>query len=129
MFAFQDMKKCPSGRRHFGEVSRIQESSIWSTRKWRPALLKVTDLMPQRKDPCQKAACAIQKCLQLNNYMEKKCEQEIEAMRLCCSKLRTQESICCSGFQDRQASKENPKGSSSTDQSLLQASTLYVTDI
>ncbi|KAM3911710.1 cx9C motif-containing protein 4 [Leptodactylus fuscus] len=68
-------------------------------------------LMPQTKDPCQKAACAIQKCLQLNNYMENRCEQEIQAMRDCCSKLATRQSICCSGFQDQQVTK----GSSSID--------------
>ncbi|XP_071979249.1 cx9C motif-containing protein 4 [Engystomops pustulosus] len=71
--------------------------------------------MPPRKDPCQKAACAIQKCLQLNNYMENKCEEEIQAMRNCCSKLGTQESTCCSGFHDQQGDKRSLKDSSVTD--------------
>ncbi|XP_056395354.1 cx9C motif-containing protein 4 [Hyla sarda] len=73
--------------------------------------------MPLRKDPCQKAACEIQKCLHFNNYMESKCKPEIEAMRLCCSKLVTQQSICCSGFQDQQGAKEDLSGSSGVDSS------------
>ncbi|XP_075040793.1 cx9C motif-containing protein 4 [Mixophyes fleayi] len=65
--------------------------------------------MSQRKDPCQKAACTIQKCLQVNNYMESKCEHEFQAMRNCCSKLVTQNSVCCSGFYKQQPTKEEPE--------------------
>ncbi|XP_016123156.1 cx9C motif-containing protein 4-like [Sinocyclocheilus grahami] len=39
--------------------------------------------MPQ-KDPCQKQACAIQRCLQANKYIESLCEDVIQAMRKCC---------------------------------------------
>ncbi|OCT67269.1 cx9C motif-containing protein 4 isoform X2 [Xenopus laevis] len=55
--------------------------------------------MSQPKDPCKKAACAIQKCLQANRYLEKMCEAEFTAMRNCCSKYTAQRSLCCSGFQ------------------------------
>uniref|UniRef100_A0A3B5MR28 Uncharacterized protein n=1 Tax=Xiphophorus couchianus TaxID=32473 RepID=A0A3B5MR28_9TELE len=53
--------------------------------------------MPQ-KDPCQKQACAIQKCLQ-NKYMESMCEEVIRNMRRCCDVHRGN-STCCSGFKD-----------------------------
>ncbi|XP_077139561.1 cx9C motif-containing protein 4 [Ranitomeya variabilis] len=69
--------------------------------------------MPKRKDPCQKAACAIQQCLQLNNYKEHCCQQEIEAMRICCSKLLPRGSVCCSGFRDPPVTED--KGSSPVD--------------
>uniref|UniRef100_A0A671KG81 C-x(9)-C motif containing 4 homolog (S. cerevisiae) n=1 Tax=Sinocyclocheilus anshuiensis TaxID=1608454 RepID=A0A671KG81_9TELE len=39
--------------------------------------------MPQ-KDPCQKQACAIQRCLQANKYIESLCEDVIQATRKCC---------------------------------------------
>ncbi|XP_007560448.1 cx9C motif-containing protein 4 [Poecilia formosa] len=54
--------------------------------------------MPQ-KDPCQKQACAIQKCLQANKYMESMCEDVIRNMRRCCEVHRGN-STCCSGFKD-----------------------------
>ncbi|XP_066437119.1 cx9C motif-containing protein 4 [Eleutherodactylus coqui] len=69
--------------------------------------------MPQSKDPCQKAACAIQKCLQLNSYKESSCEREIAAMRMCCSKLVAGRSVCCSGFRDQRDAEESVEGSSS----------------
>ncbi|XP_018560581.1 cx9C motif-containing protein 4 [Lates calcarifer] len=53
--------------------------------------------MPQ-KDPCQKQACAIQKCLQANKYVESMCEDVIREMRRCCE-AHTGNSICCSGFK------------------------------
>ncbi|XP_040261460.1 cx9C motif-containing protein 4 [Bufo bufo] len=72
-------------------------------------------VMSQRKDPCQKEACAIQKCLQLNHYRESNCAQEIQAMRICCSKLTTPQSICCSGFHDQPVAKGNLQGLSSVE--------------
>ncbi|XP_061568184.1 cx9C motif-containing protein 4 [Cololabis saira] len=54
--------------------------------------------MPQ-KDPCQKQACAIQKCLQANKYVETLCEDVIQEMRRCCE-TATGHSVCCSGFKD-----------------------------
>ncbi|XP_053554890.1 cx9C motif-containing protein 4 [Bombina bombina] len=61
--------------------------------------------MSQQKDPCQKAACAIQKCLQVNSYNERKCESELQAMRACCSKYTAQQSPCCSGFQSQRETR------------------------
>ncbi|XP_064827285.1 cx9C motif-containing protein 4 [Oncorhynchus masou masou] len=60
--------------------------------------------MPQ-KDPCQKQACAIQKCLQANKYIESRCEDVIRAMRICCEHAG-ENSICCSGFAREQRSTE-----------------------
>ncbi|KAF7225607.1 cx9C motif-containing protein 4 [Nothobranchius furzeri] len=54
--------------------------------------------MPE-KDPCQKQACAIQKCLQANNYSESLCENVIREMRRCCE-AQAGKSICCSGFRE-----------------------------
>ncbi|KAI5620254.1 cx9C motif-containing protein 4 [Silurus asotus] len=54
--------------------------------------------MPQ-KDPCQKPACAIQKCLQANRYIESRCEDVIRAMRRCCELHAGENSVCCSGFK------------------------------
>ncbi|XP_017284807.1 cx9C motif-containing protein 4 [Kryptolebias marmoratus] len=54
--------------------------------------------MPQ-KDPCQKQACAIQKCLQANKYVESMCEDVIRDMRRCCE-AHAGNSICCSGFRE-----------------------------
>ncbi|XP_013984408.1 cx9C motif-containing protein 4 isoform X2 [Salmo salar] len=60
--------------------------------------------MPQ-KDPCQKQACAIQKCLQANKYIESRCEDVIRAMRMCCEHAG-ENSICCSGFSRERKSTE-----------------------
>ncbi|XP_018432460.1 PREDICTED: cx9C motif-containing protein 4 [Nanorana parkeri] len=57
--------------------------------------------MSQKKDPCQKAACAIQKCLQENNYKESLCQPELQEMRICCSRILPQKSACCSGFHSQ----------------------------
>ncbi|XP_026875187.1 cx9C motif-containing protein 4 [Electrophorus electricus] len=51
-----------------------------------------------QKDPCQKQACAIQKCLQANKYVESRCEEVIRAMRKCCGAHAEMKSVCCSGF-------------------------------
>ncbi|KAJ0001259.1 hypothetical protein NQD34_006279 [Periophthalmus magnuspinnatus] len=65
--------------------------------------------MPGQKDPCQKQACAIQKCLQANKYLEIMCEDVIREMRRCCE-THAANSICCSGFKSSAPteSKNNP---------------------
>ncbi|XP_027010140.2 cx9C motif-containing protein 4 [Tachysurus fulvidraco] len=50
------------------------------------------------KDPCQKQACDIQKCLQANNYSESRCEDVIRAMMKCCEAQKGKDSVCCAGF-------------------------------
>ncbi|KAM4598082.1 cx9C motif-containing protein 4 [Polymixia lowei] len=59
------------------------------------------------KDPCQKQACAIQKCLQANKYIESMCEDVIREMRRCCETHGADKSICCSGFSKEQKNIEN----------------------
>ncbi|XP_028641105.1 cx9C motif-containing protein 4 isoform X1 [Grammomys surdaster] len=54
--------------------------------------------MPQ-KDPCQKQACEIQKCLQANNYLESKCQAVIQELRKCCARYPKGRSLVCSGFE------------------------------
>ncbi|XP_069749444.1 cx9C motif-containing protein 4 [Narcine bancroftii] len=49
------------------------------------------------KDPCQKQACEIQKCLQVHHYQESKCQRVIQEMHKCC-KIHASKSVCCSGF-------------------------------
>ena len=49
---------------------------------------------PPTIEPCKKYACAIQKCLESNNYNQDKCEYAIEAMRKCCANLTTYSYIC-----------------------------------
>ncbi|XP_066570917.1 cx9C motif-containing protein 4 [Amia ocellicauda] len=55
-----------------------------------------------RKDPCQKQACEIQKCLQANKYIESRCKDVIRAMRRCCEIHAAEKSVCCSGFVKEQ---------------------------
>ncbi|KAM4768085.1 uncharacterized protein ACIQIH_012769 isoform 2-T6 [Cyanocitta cristata] len=62
-----------------------------------------------RKDPCQKQACEIQKCLQANNYMESKCEAVLQEMRKCCARYTKGRSICCSGFEREEREREKVK--------------------
>ncbi|XP_071776792.1 cx9C motif-containing protein 4 [Centroberyx gerrardi] len=59
------------------------------------------------KDPCQKQACAIQKCLQANKYMESQCEDVIREMRRCCEAQAAGSSVCCSGFFREQKPAED----------------------
>ncbi|XP_042336340.1 cx9C motif-containing protein 4 isoform X1 [Sceloporus undulatus] len=66
-----------------------------------------SSLAMAQKDPCQKYACEIQKCLQANNYMESKCEAAIQEMRRCCARYPKGRSISCSGFELKV--KENQK--------------------
>ncbi|XP_063072830.1 cx9C motif-containing protein 4 [Engraulis encrasicolus] len=59
-----------------------------------------------KKDPCQRQACEIQKCLQANKYIESRCADVIEEMRKCCVIHTSEESVCCSGFAREQAAAE-----------------------
>lgn len=57
--------------------------------------------MPAGKTlPCQKEACAIQKCLQEQNYQEDRCRQVIEAMRKCCKRESAINTKLCLGFKE-----------------------------
>ncbi|XP_030430305.1 cx9C motif-containing protein 4 isoform X1 [Gopherus evgoodei] len=67
--------------------------------------------MPQ-KDPCQKQACEIQKCLQANNYLEARCEAVLQEMRRCCAQYPKGRSICCSGFEKEGREREKLKTAS-----------------
>ncbi|XP_077163446.1 cx9C motif-containing protein 4 isoform X1 [Paroedura picta] len=73
-----------------------------------------SSLNMSQKDPCQKEACEIQKCLQANNYMESKCEAVLKEMRKCCGRYPPGRSVCCSGFEleekERQKQKSASKG-------------------
>ncbi|XP_014732666.1 PREDICTED: cx9C motif-containing protein 4 isoform X1 [Sturnus vulgaris] len=62
-----------------------------------------------RKDPCQKQACEIQKCLQENNYLESKCEAVLQEMRKCCARYTKGRSVCCSGFEREEREREKVK--------------------
>ena len=51
-------------------------------------------------DPCKAQACAIQDCLQQNNYDDGKCAKKIMKLYECCSKFydthgSAAESVCC----------------------------------
>ncbi|KAI8096500.1 uncharacterized protein BX664DRAFT_324139 [Halteromyces radiatus] len=53
---------------------------------------------PQAKSPpCQQFACAIQDCLQRNDYQEAKCRSSLNALKECCEKLLKEggSSPCC----------------------------------
>ncbi|CAM9393842.1 unnamed protein product [Bubo scandiacus] len=65
-----------------------------------------------QKDPCQKQACEIQKCLQVNNYMESKCETVLQEMRKCCARYPKGRSTCCSGFEKEEREREKFKATS-----------------
>ena len=56
--------------------------------------------MPQKKQTCQSEACAIQSCLDKNNYDEAKCQRFIRAMEKCCE-ASGYESYICKGFMPR----------------------------
>ncbi|XP_044730013.1 cx9C motif-containing protein 4 [Chrysoperla carnea] len=59
-------------------------------------------------DPCKKFACRIQKCLQEHNFQEDRCQLEIEELRQCCVKWKS-ESICCSGIDIPPKKEEAPE--------------------
>ncbi|XP_015988963.1 cx9C motif-containing protein 4 [Rousettus aegyptiacus] len=65
-----------------------------------------------RKDPCQKQACEIQKCLQANDYRESKCQAVIQELRKCCARYPRGRSLVCSGFENEEAEKLTPKSAS-----------------
>lgn len=52
----------------------------------------------QKEESCHKEACAIQTCLQKNNYQESKCQESINQLYQCCEKLLKSggESASCS---------------------------------
>ncbi|OBZ81912.1 Cx9C motif-containing protein 4, mitochondrial [Choanephora cucurbitarum] len=54
--------------------------------------------------PCQKFACAIQDCLNKNDYQESRCKRQIEDLRKCCSDLFAKggKSVCCSESNRKQ---------------------------
>uniref|UniRef100_A0A9J7XBJ4 C-x(9)-C motif containing 4 homolog (S. cerevisiae) n=2 Tax=Cyprinus carpio TaxID=7962 RepID=A0A9J7XBJ4_CYPCA len=60
--------------------------------------------MPQ-KEPCQKQACAIQRCSQANKYIASLCEDVIQAMRKCCE-VHAGENSVCSGFTKQHKSTD-----------------------
>ncbi|XP_051639257.1 cx9C motif-containing protein 4 isoform X2 [Manacus candei] len=62
-----------------------------------------------KKDPCQKQACEIQKCLQANNYLESKCETVLQEMRKCCARYSQGRSVCCSGFEREERERQKFK--------------------
>lgn len=41
--------------------------------------------------PCHPQACAIQACIQKNNYDEAKCQRQIDALYECCNKFYQKE--------------------------------------
>ncbi|XP_062997972.1 cx9C motif-containing protein 4 [Elgaria multicarinata webbii] len=61
-----------------------------------------------QKDPCQKHACQIQKCLQENNYLESKCEAFFREMRRCCARFPKGTSVSCSGFEREEKEQQIP---------------------
>nr|XP_043907277.1 cx9C motif-containing protein 4 isoform X2 [Solea senegalensis] len=63
--------------------------------------------MPQ-KDPCQKQACEIQKCLQAHRYVERMCDHVIQEMRRCCEN-QAGKSVCCSGFREPKPAEDKTK--------------------
>ncbi|XP_003342238.2 cx9C motif-containing protein 4 isoform X4 [Monodelphis domestica] len=65
-----------------------------------------------QKDPCQKQACDIQKCLQANNYMESKCEAVIQELRRCCAQYPKGRSVVCSGFEKEDEERQKHKAAS-----------------
>ncbi|XP_036271645.1 cx9C motif-containing protein 4 [Pipistrellus kuhlii] len=65
--------------------------------------LSLLDML--QKDPCQKQACEIQKCLQANNYMESKCQAVIQELRKCCARYPKGRSLVCSGFEKEEEEK------------------------
>uniref|UniRef100_A0A8C4KRS3 Cx9C motif-containing protein 4 n=2 Tax=Dromaius novaehollandiae TaxID=8790 RepID=A0A8C4KRS3_DRONO len=71
-----------------------------------------SSLSMSQKDPCQKQACEIQKCLQANNYVESKCEAVLQEMRKCCARYPKGRSICCSGFEKEEREREKFKAAS-----------------
>ncbi|CAH3146440.1 unnamed protein product [Pocillopora meandrina] len=59
-----------------------------------------------KKLPCQKEACAIQKCLQEYNYQEDRCQHVINNMKKCCQKISAINTELCLGFKQNLSSKK-----------------------
>ncbi|XP_064525757.1 cx9C motif-containing protein 4 isoform X2 [Pseudopipra pipra] len=68
-----------------------------------------SSLNMSKKDPCQKQACEIQKCLQANNYLESRCETVLQEMRKCCARYSQGRSVCCSGFEREERERQKLK--------------------
>ncbi|KAI8970189.1 hypothetical protein BDF20DRAFT_889787 [Mycotypha africana] len=51
----------------------------------------------KEESPCLKFACAIQDCLQKNDFQESKCKSQLAALDNCCKSLLAQggKSVCC----------------------------------
>jgi len=65
-------------------------------------------------DECQPFACAIQGCLQRNNYNQDACRSVIEALLDCCEVNRAKDLPSCDGFkfQVQKRLKEKKEASS-----------------
>ncbi|RPA77888.1 DUF1903-domain-containing protein [Ascobolus immersus RN42] len=71
--------------------------------------------------PCYPRACAIQSCIQKNNYDESKCSKQIDRLYECCSAFYARngsdaKSVCCPlesllklKIQQREEEKEKSK--------------------
>lgn len=67
------------------------------------------------RDPCQRRACAIQKCLADNKYQEDKCKASIQALIDCCDKHPDVEnSPCCAGIRKNNPPKPTEQKSQKT---------------
>lgn len=58
---------------------------------------------PEDFEACKKFACAIQDCIQKNNYDESKCQKQIDQLYTCCKlfyskKGKLAHSVCCPKF-------------------------------
>ncbi|XP_059536045.1 protein p13 MTCP-1 isoform X3 [Myotis daubentonii] len=85
-----------------GFTKRVSTETNTSARGW-PSWNSLLDML--QKDPCQKQACEIQKCLQANNYMESKCQAVIQELRKCCARYPKGRSLVCSGFEKEEEEK------------------------
>lgn len=63
----------------------------------------MSDSSDSCSEPCKPEACAIQNCLQANNYNESKCTKIIDNLYLCCKKYYEandpdKQTTCCPKF-------------------------------
>nr|XP_038953321.1 cx9C motif-containing protein 4 isoform X1 [Rattus norvegicus] len=58
-----------------------------------------------RKDPCQKYACELQKCLQANNYSESRCQAALQELPRCCARFPKGVSPVCAGWEKEEEEK------------------------
>lgn len=114
----------PTGERHDRSTLEAQGRSEAARPRWRPSpecwlavscenlavcpCLQVRrghhqtcaiEMPRDKRLPCQKEACAIQKCLQEHNYQEDRCQQVIEAMKKCCKRESAINTELCLGFK------------------------------